>query len=346
MTDRQTWLDQVTEDIIDPERPIVDPHHHFWRQGAYGRYLLEDLWADTESGHRVEKTVFVECHAEYREDLPEAMRPVGETEFVAHLAALSAEGPGGAARVCGIVGHADLRLGAGVEEVLRSHLEAGQGLFRGIRQHASWDASDEVPKSRTGPPPHLYRLSSFREGFACLAPLGLSFDAWNYHPQIPELADLARAFPGTTIILNHLGGPLGTGPYADQREEVFAQWRRDIAALAEHPNVIAKLGGIAMPLNGFGWQERDRPPTSDELAAAQRPYYLHAIECFGPDRCMFESNFPVEKLSVSYHVLWNSFKKVAEGFAEEEKHALFQGTAESVYRLQVPGPRVLRKELE
>ena len=187
-----------------------------------------------------------------------------------------------------------------MEDLLRAHIEAGQGLFRGIRQHASWDASDDVPKSRIDPPPHLYRDGDFREGFARLAPLGLSFDAWNFHPQIPELAALARAFPEITIVLNHLGGPLGIGPYADRRDEVFSCWQRDLSALAACAKVVVKLGGIAMDLNGFGWHERDRPPTSDELAVAQRPYILHAIECFGPARCMFESNFPVEKLYVSY----------------------------------------------
>jgi predicted TIM-barrel fold metal-dependent hydrolase len=330
---RQDWLELVAEDILDPDRPIVDPHHHFWRQGPFGRYLLEDLWADTGSGHRVKKTVFVECHAEYRSGSPEAMRPLGETEFVAGLAARSVEAES-SARVCGIVGHADLRLGAGVEDLLRAHIEAGQGLFRGIRQHASWDASDDVPKSRIDPPPHLYRDGDFREGFARLAPLGLSFDAWNFHPQIPELAALARAFPETTIVLNHLGGPLGIGPY-DRRDEVFSCWQRDLSALAACANVVVKLGGIAMDLNGFGWHERDRPPTSDELAVAQRPYILHAIECFGPARCMFESNFPVEKLYVSYGVLWNAFKKIAAELSEKEKDALFRGTAERVYRLDV-----------
>jgi len=329
---RQDWLDQVAEDALDPDRPIVDPHHHFWQVGPLGRYMLEDWSEDTSSGHRVEKTVFVECHADYRDEGPESMRPLGETEFVAGLAARSVE-IGKAARVRGIVGHVDLRLGSGVEDLLQAHIEAGQGLFRGIRQHASWDASADVPKSRIDPPPNLYGDDDFRKGFARLAPLGLSFDAWNFHPQIPELGELARTFPDTTIVLNHLGGPLGIGPYAGRREEVFSRWQRDLAALGECPGVVVKLGGIAMDINGFGWHERDLPPTSDELAAAQRPYILHAIECFGPGRCMFESNFPVEKLYVSYGVLWNAFKKIAAEFSDTSKDALFRGTAARVYRL-------------
>ena len=333
MCARPQWLAQVVEDIIEPDRPIVDPHHHLWKPGLRGRYLLEDLWADTGSGHRVEQTVFIECGAEYLNTGPQAMRPVGETVFVVQAAERAAKGPPKAARIGGIVGFADLTLGAAVQDLLHAHLEAGGGLFRGIRQHASWDASADVPKSRIDPPPHLYSNSAFREGFACLAPLKLSFDAWNYHPQIPELTQLARAFPETTIVLNHFGGPLGVGPYSGCHRQVFEQWKRDIAALSCCPNVFAKLGGLAMTINGFGWHERLRPPGSDELLEAQRPYHLYTIEHFDVERCMFESNFPVDKVSVSYPVLWNAFKKMAVGFSNDEKEALFRGTAMRVYRL-------------
>lgn len=325
------WLSQVTEDIVDPDRPIVDPHHHFWKSGRWGRYLLDDLWADTNSGHRIERTVFLECRAEYDRNVSVIEAPLGETRFVADLAAQSAEGEG--AQVCGIIGHVNFRFGAPVEAVLRSHIEAGQGLFRGIRHSCTWDASDLIPNSGSNPVQHLYRQDDFREGFAQLAPLGLSFESWLYHTQLPDLTELASAFPDTTIVVNHLGGPLGIGPYADRREEIFAQWAEAYATLSECPNVVAKIGGIAMTANGFGWDERDLPPTSDELADSQRPYYLQAIECFGPDRCMFESNFPVEKQSVSYHVLWNAFKKIAADFNEEDKDALFRETADRVYRL-------------
>jgi L-fuconolactonase len=333
MFDRPQWLAQVVEDILEPERAIVDPHHHLWKAGPRGRYLLEDLWADTGGGHRVQQTVFIECGAEYSNTGPQAMRPVGETVFVAEVAQRAAKGPPEATRIGGIVGFADLTLGAAVQDVLHAHLEAGGGLFRGTRHHASWDASADVPKSRIDPPPHLYSVPAFREGFACLAPLKLSFDAWNYHPQIPELMQLARAFPDTTIVLNHFGGPLGIGPYSGRRREVFEQWKHDIAALSRCPNVFAKLGGLAMTINGFGWHERERPPNSDELLETQRPYHLHTIEHFGTERCMFESNFPVDKVSVSYPVLWNAFKKMAAGFSADEKEALFGGTAMRVYRL-------------
>jgi L-fuconolactonase len=333
MWHRPQWLQQVVENILEPERAIVDPHHHLWKPGPRGRYLLDDLLADTGSGHCVQQTVFIECGSEYLDSGPPAMRPVGETLFVVEAAKRAAKGPPGAVRIGGIVGFADLMLGAAVQDVLHAHLEAGAGLFRGIRHHASWDASEDVPNSRINPPPHLYSAAAFREGFACLAPLKLSFDAWNYHPQIPELTQLARAFPETTIVLNHFGGPLGIGPYSGRRREVFEQWRRDIAELSRCPNVFAKLGGLAMTISGFSWHERTRPPSSDELLETQRPYHLHTIEHFGIERCMFESNFPVERVSVSYAVLWNAFKKLAAGFSADEKEALFRGTAMRVYRL-------------
>ena len=296
-------------------------------------YLLAELWDDTGSGHRIEQTVFIECSAEYRETGPEAMRPIGETELVAGIATAAAAEPAGAARIGGIVGHADLRLGAVIEDVLAAQIEAGQGRFRGIRYSAAQDPSDAIPGSRKNPPIDIYARDDFREGFARLASLGLSFDAWHYHPQTPGLTDLAHAFPDTTIVLDHFGGVLGIGSYAGRRDEIFKTWKHDLATLADCPNVVAKLGGLVMPVNGFGWHERDRPATSDEIVAAQRPYYMHTIERFGPDRCMFESNFPVDKCAVSYNVLWNAFKKMAAAFSADEKDALFRATAMRVYRL-------------
>jgi predicted TIM-barrel fold metal-dependent hydrolase len=162
----------------------------------------------------------------------------------------------------------------------------------------------------------------------------LSFDAWLYHPQIPELTDLARAFPETIIVLDHFGGPLGIGPFTGQADAVFNEWKQSIDALATCPNVVAKLGGINMPLNGFAWHKRDSPPTSTQLADATQRYYLHMVERFGVARCMFESNFPVDKVSCSYAVLWNSFKRIAKGFTSAEKAALFHDTAANVYRLR------------
>jgi predicted TIM-barrel fold metal-dependent hydrolase len=270
----------------------------------------------------------------FKADGPEAMRPVGEVEFVNGIAAMSASGQYGRPRVAaGIVGTANLRLGDAVGDVLEAQLAAGGGRFRGIRLGATWDSSDAVPNHRTAPPQGLFLRQDFRAGFAHLAPRQLTFEAWCYHHQIPEATDLARAFPNTTIILDHFGGPIGIGPYAGKRDEVYAQWRAHMDELATCDNVVAKLGGINMEVNGFGWHEQPRPPTSQELLDATRPYYEYTIEKFGVDRCMFESNFPVDKASCSYTVLWNAFKRLTAGYSAAEKAKLFHDTATRVYRL-------------
>ena len=332
----QEWLDQIIEPIIDPDREIVDPHHHLWRRPGFD-YVLEDLWADTSSGHRITKTVFVECRAEYRDSGPEHLKPIGETEFVAEIARQSASDPrageDGRAVIAAIVAHADLTDDERLEEVLDGHEAAGNGLFRGIR-HAG--ARDPQPDALTIPgraPEGLYGRTDFRRGVEALGVRGLSYDTWHYHHQNAAFAELARAVPGTTLVLDHFGTPLGVGVYADQREAIFARWKEDITAIAACPNVVAKLGGLAMPDNGFGWNTRETPASSDELVAAQEAYYLHTIDAFGPDRCMFESNFPVDKWSLSYHVYWNAMKKIAARFNASEQAALFSGTATRIYRL-------------
>jgi predicted TIM-barrel fold metal-dependent hydrolase len=321
------------EDVVEPALPICDPHHHLWDYPGR-RYLLDELLADTGSGHRVTATVFVECKSMYRAGGPEATRPVGETQFVNGIAAMSASGAYGATRVAaGIVAFADLTQGERVGEVLDAHL-AASGRFRGIRHAAGWDASEAIRNSHTNPPPGLLGDAGFRRGFAELGRRGLTFDAWLYHPQLPELTPLAKAFPDTTIVLDHFGGPLGIGPYAGRRTEIFAWWKEAIRGVADCPNVVAKLGGLVMPLNGFGFHRREPPPTSAELAEATGDWYRHAIDCFGVERCMFESNFPVDKVSVSYRTLWNSFKRLTAGFSAAEKAALFHDTAVRVYRLR------------
>lgn len=329
------WLAQVTEEALEPDLPIIDPHHHLWdRNGS--RYMLDELLDDTGQGHNVIATVFVECASMYRADGPEAMKPVGETEYVNGIAAQSASGGYGPMRACaGIVSYADLTLGEGAGAVLDAHIDAARGRFRGIRHAAGWDKSEDIKNSHSNPTEGLLLDPTFRAGFKELEKRGLSFDSWMYHHQIPQLTDLAHAFPGVTIIFDHFGGPLGVGPYEGKRDEIYAQWRIDVAELAKCPNVYPKLGGINMAVNGFGWHKRDKPPTSQEIVDATRDWYLHSIDCFGPDRCMFESNFPVDKLSVSYGVLWNAFKKMAEGFSDSEKADLFAGTAARAYRLDI-----------
>ena len=333
MPTNEEWLSKRREEIIEPALPIIDPHHHLWDYPD-SRYLLDELNADTGSGHNIRATVFVECKSMYRAEGPDHLKPVGETEFVNGIAAQSASGIYGEMRACkGIVGFADLQLGAAVDEVLEAHIAAAPARFRGIRHANAYDESPEVRPTHTNPPKGLFGLPKFREGYARLAKYGLSFDAWLYHHQIPELTVLARAHPETTIIFDHFGGPIGIGPYEGRRGEIFAQWMTDVVELSECPNVVAKLGGINMAVNGFGWHKRDLPPTSDEIVAATQDYYLHTIDAFGPDRCMFESNFPVDKISVSYPVLWNAFKKIAKDFSPEEKASLFHDTAQRVYRL-------------
>ena len=335
---RNDVLALVQEEILEPERPIVDPHHHFFDQMSFFQnYSLDDLWADTGT-HNVEQTVFIECSEHHRKSGPKQLMPVGETEWVDGIAAESRRGAAGASRVAAIVGTANLSLGDGVREVLEAHIEASS-LFRGIRDTAAWAEGEGVHQSSRTGDANLYDSADFRAGFAKLAPLGLSFDGYHYHTQTLSMASLARAFPDTTIVVDHLSTPLGIGPFAGKRDEIFEVWAKDMSTLAGCPNVNVKLGGMAMPWNGFGWDEAERPPTSDEFVAAQGRYYQHAIEAFGPDRCMFESNFPVDKLSLSYPVLWNAFKKIAAGFSEAEKESLFRGTATRVYKIAPLAPR-------
>jgi predicted TIM-barrel fold metal-dependent hydrolase len=333
---RDDWLARRSEPALEPDLPIVDPHHHLWDR-PHWRYMLDDLRADTRQGHDIVATVFVQCRAFHRAGGPEAMRPVGETEFVAGVAAMSESGIYGPTRVCaGIVGHADLRLGEGVRPVLEAHVAAGGGRFRGIRHITAWDADASLMNPGYSPPRYLLADPAFRAGFAELGKLGLTFDAWLYHPQIDDLTDLAAAFPDTGIVLDHVGGPIGIGAYAGRRDAVFADWSAAIRRLAQRPNVHVKLGGIGMRINGFDFHEHDDPPSSERLADAWRPYIETCIEAFGADRCMFESNFPVDKGSYGYGVFWNACKLLAKGASAAEKTALFNGTAARFYRLDLP----------
>jgi len=326
------------EEILEPDLPICDPHHHLWHF-ADSRYLLEDLLADIGpgdgiGGHKVESTVFVECTAFYRARAPEPMKVVVGTEFFAGVASMADSGRYGPGWACeSIVWRADLSLGEAVDEVLKAHLAAGGGRFRGIRHAAGWDASEAVRNSHTDPSQHLYLEPGFREGFARLAANDLSFEAWQYHTQLPDLLDLARAFPDTAIMLDHVGGPLGIGPYAGRRDEVFRAWRENIRALGQCPNVWVKLGGLGMAICGFEFHKREVLPDSAELASAWRPYIETCIEAFGPERGLFESNFPVDKVSCSYEALWNAFKRMASGASAAEKARLFRDSAREFYRM-------------
>jgi len=337
--DLKAWLaKRPTEAALEPELPIIDPHHHFWDAPHRGVYFLPELLADIGGGHNVVATVFVECQAMYRKSGPPEMASVGEVEFVNGIAAMSASGQYGTCRVAeGIVGWADLMLGARVREVLEALKAAGNGRFRGIRHGVAWDDDPGLAKFASRViEPHRVMNKTFREGFAELGKMGLTFESWQYHPQLSDAADLARAFPDTTIILDHVGGVLGVGPYRGKRSEVLQAWKKDIAELAKCPNVNVKLGGVGMTTFGFDFHERDTPPSSKELADAWRQYIEPCIEAFGPNRCMFESNFPPDKQSGGYTELWNAFKHITAGASADEKRALYSGTAARVYSLTVP----------
>lgn len=331
MMDRE-WLDRATEEAIEPELEIVDPHHHLWDTVTrYGRYELDDLRTDTGAGHNVVETVFIDCGANYLTEGPDHLRPVGETIYVAGRADESDRTPG--ARIAAIVGHADLTLGSGVGEVLDAHVEAAGGRFRGIRHSGARAEDDEVPTSRVQPPADLYRQRSFQDGARTLAAMGLSFEAWQYHPQLDLVVDLARAVPELPIVVNHLGGPIGVGRFASRRDEVLAELRHGLAALAALDNVVLKVGGIGMTRFGARWHEAELPPTSDQLLDVWGDILRFAIDTFGPARCMFESNFPVDGETTSYVALWNAFKKVSTGCTDTERADLFAGTARRFYQL-------------
>ena len=328
-TPRPDWLKQHAERAIDLDRPIVDPHHHLWRRpGSY--YMAEDFAHDLASGHNVVASVYVECGSMYRGAGPEMLRPLGEVEFAADVAT-DAEETGGPAICTAIVGTADLSLGAGVKPVIEAIIETGRGHVRGIRRITAWDGDEELMANLIRRRPGMLGESTFRQGFACLAPLGLSFDAFIFQRQLPELVDLARHFPETPIVVDHCGGPIRVASYGRAIEESFSAWRNDLRELARCDNVWIKLGGLGMRIAGFDFEQGETPPTSQQLAEAWRPYVETCIETFGAARSMFESNFPPDKGTCSYTVLWNAFKRIAYGYSEDEKTNLFSSSASHFY---------------
>ena len=332
------WLALTQEPTLEPEIPICDPHHHFWDfhtpRMPYQRYLLPELAADISSGHNVRSTVFVEARSMYRPEGPEEMRPVGEVEFAQGLAAASASGLYGPARAAAaIVGHANLNLGDRAEPVLEALQAASPNRFRGIRHSVSWDPHPELENTAAHQMEGQLASDNFRTGARVLVRMGLPLDVMLNFPQLPELADFARVVPDLTIILNHIGGLIRIGPYANRDDEVLATWRSGIAAVAECPNVYVKLGGIGMPRTGFDWHARTEPIGSVELSETMAPFMTYCIEQFGPERCMFESNFPVDKVAYSYNVMYNAFKRLSNGHSVAERAAMFHDTAALVYRL-------------
>jgi L-fuconolactonase len=330
---RKEWLALYDEPALEPDLPIIDPHHHLWERPDWD-YMLHDLLADTNSGHNIIGTVFVQCRAMHRASGPEEMKPIGETEFVNGVAAMSASGGYGSTVACaGIVSFADMFMGADVKRVLEAHIAAGNGRFRGIRHIVAWDEDEEVRNPSYQPGQHALLNPTFQEGLRQLAPLNLTFESWMYHRQIPDVTAMARAIPELKIVLNHFGGPLGINAYAGKRGEVYADWNKSIRELATCPNVYVKVGGLGMKLNGFDHHEGAKPVPAQVLADDWRPYMETCFEAFGADRCMFESNFPVDKGSYSYSAYWNACKILTKGMSDGERRDLFAGTADRFYRL-------------
>ena len=331
------WLALTPEPTLEPEMPICDPHHHFWdfrpERIPYQRYLLHELVADIDSGQNVRSTVFLEVRSMYRPDGPEELRCVGEIEFVQGLAAASASGMYGSARAAAaIIGNADLSLGERVEPVLEAMRAASPNRFRGVRRSAAWDPHPDVENRAE---PGLLASDSFRAGARVLARMGLSLDSTLYFPQLPELVDFANAVPDLTIVLNHIGGLYRVGSYGNRDDEVLPAWRSGIATVAACPNIYLKLGGVGQPRYGFDWHTWDKPIGSEELAEALSPLMNYCIEHLGPNRCMFESNFPPDKVSSSYNVLFNAFKRLSQRYSPSERAALFQDTATQVYKINL-----------
>ena len=332
---RSDWLARYAEDAIDPAYPIVDPHHHLWDRPK-PRYLIDEALADFDSGHNIVASVFVECRAMYRTSAEDSLQSIGETEFANGIAAMSASGAYGPTRLCdGIVGYVDLSIGDGAGTILERHLAASGGRLRVIRNITAWH---EHPEGRTTPVPYradLFEDPHFLAGFRQLGRLGLVFDSWQYHTQLPDLAKLAEAYPETKIVIGHTGGPIGVGPYAHERKAAFIEWQSGLKELARLPNTFLKIGGLGMRVSGFDFHARDMPPSSQDLAGAWRGFVEEAVATFSAARCMFESNFPVDKGSYSYAVLWNAFKRLAANTTPAEKADLFHGTAARVYGLSL-----------
>ncbi|WP_170235335.1 amidohydrolase family protein [Verticiella sediminum] len=324
------------ETAIEPAFPIVDPHHHLFNTASDKLYYrMEDLAADLSGGHRVLGTVYVEAYsAGWRKDGPEAYRSVGEVERIVGLTEQPLPMSWGSSHIAaGIVSSVDLAAGDDIAPVLAAHKEAGVGRLRGVRHHTAYDSGSVGSLNKHQPSPQLMAEPKFRQGMAQLQRAGLSFDAWVYHTQLADLADLAAAFPEVDVVVNHMGGLIGVAEHREQREAALKTWRQGLAELARHPNVKVKVGGMGMPVFGFGFEHAAKPASSDDLARAWAPLVEVCLETFGTGRCMFESNFPVDKQSAGYNEVWNAFKKLSASLSADERRDVFYRTACEVYRL-------------
>jgi L-fuconolactonase len=332
-----------SEPTIDPDVPIIDSHHHLFDKANdwlfsitdRRRFLVEEYSEAVTDGHNVIASVCVESHGMYRSTGPAELRVVGETEFLNGQAAMGATGLYGGVRVAsGIVGAADLNLGEAVRPVLEAHLRASPDRFRGIRYEAMWDGDPDVLGGRFPSGPSLYVDKQFRRGFSQLAPLGLTFDAFVLAPQLADVTDLARSFPETRIILNHLGHPVGIGVHAGRMEEEFPAWRKHMSDIAACENVAVKMGGLGSFLSGSPTFRCTPPAKSEVLAAEWRPYVDTTVELFGADRVMFESNLPTDG-SGAFNTVCNAYKHILADCSESERRSIFARTAAAAYRLDV-----------
>jgi len=325
----QTCMKMKPNKILEKELEICDAHHHIW-DFPTSKYLADELLEDFVSGHNVTSSVYMECGHAYDTSLPKHLASTGETKFIENFAEEILKRTNGDVAACkAIVSYTDLCLGSRTQESLEAHL-AASNRFCGVRHATGWDADKNIRNAHTKPTEGLMLTKEFSNGIRALTKLNLSFDAWLYHPQILEFATLAKNHPNQIMVLDHVGGPLGIGRYAGARKLVYEQWKKNISLLATQENVYVKLGGLAMSITGM---VNKRLPNIDtiQLAALTAPYYLHVIDKFGAERCIFESNFPVDKVGVSYSTLWNSFKYITQSFSPSEKLALFKGTAEKIY---------------
>ncbi|PRD42462.1 amidohydrolase [Phyllobacterium phragmitis] len=323
---RDDWLAKAREEIIAPEQPILDAHHHLWVR-PQGRYAAAELQKDVSCGHDVRASIYVQCRTGYKTDVEPALQPVGEVETILAWCRNQPNYP------AAIIAFADLQLGSGVRRVLDPLIQTGDGKVRGIRNTTAYHAHPAVRSNPNPPPDGLLRSETFLAGAKALAAYGLNLDVWAYHTQLGEVLALAAAVPDLTVVIDHCGGPLGVGPYRPADPEVFGEWCKSIVQLAELSNTRIKIGGFGLTVLGYRYADAPIPPQSEQLAFDWSPYFAHCLESFGPQRTMFESNFPVDKGQFSYGTLWNAFKRLASDLSPEERDDLFWRTAARSYGL-------------
>lgn len=321
----------VHEEIVLPHLPVVDSHMHLWDRIGFD-YFASEFLADVADGHDVRSSVYVECGMAYDAFSPDPMLAVDETRYAVKQAAL---GQGHTHKLAeGILGAANLLLGDEIQPVLEAHVEAAQGRFRGVRFRVAFDADPEAGYHESGYlNENVLHRPELLASARILARMGLTLELWGFHPQLADVKAFARKVPEVQIVLNHVGGPLGVGRYADMRKQVFAEWSQGMRALADEANVMVKLSGLGISRLGLRQAGGQAHTTSDQLVAAWGPFVRHCVETFGPDRSIFGSNFPVDRATASYRTLLNAYKKMLLDLSDDELRAVFAENARRTYRL-------------